>query len=81
MILCPQSSSVDAPLELDPSATVFHYAFTLYVQLKSDEAWSQLTIRFEGMKAYRQEDDTVRLFRPDKNMARMNKVSPVDRAA
>jgi len=25
------------------------------------------------MKAYRQEDDTVRLFRPDKNMARMNK--------
>ena len=30
--------------------------------------------RFEGMKAYRQEDDTVRLFRPDKNMARMNKV-------
>ena len=31
-------------------------------------------IRFEGMKAYRQEDDTVRLFRPDKNMARMNKV-------
>jgi len=26
------------------------------------------------MKAYRQEDDTVRLFRPDKNMARMNRV-------
>lgn len=46
-----------APLCLDPSATVFHYAFTL----------------FEGMKAYRQEDDTVRLFRPDKNMARMNR--------
>ncbi|KAK1925683.1 putative branched-chain-amino-acid aminotransferase 2 [Papiliotrema laurentii] len=45
------------PLELDPSSTVFHYAFTL----------------FEGMKAYRQEDGTVRLFRPDKNMARMNK--------
>jgi hypothetical protein len=34
----------------------------------------KLTPRFEGMKAYRQEDDTVRLFRPDKNMARMNKV-------
>ena len=32
--------------------------------------------RFEGMKAYRQEDGTVRLFRPDKNMARMNRVSP-----
>lgn len=29
-MLCPQSSFVDAPLELDPSATVFHYAFTLY---------------------------------------------------
>ncbi|WWC62927.1 branched-chain amino acid aminotransferase [Kwoniella dejecticola CBS 10117] len=46
-----------APLELDPSSTVFHYAFTL----------------FEGMKAYRQEDGTVRLFRPDMNMARMNR--------
>ncbi|WWD18768.1 branched-chain amino acid aminotransferase [Kwoniella shandongensis] len=45
------------PLELDPSSTVFHYAFTL----------------FEGMKAYRQEDGTVRLFRPDMNMARMNR--------
>lgn len=45
------------PLSLDPSCTVFHYAFTL----------------FEGMKAYRNEDGTVRLFRPDKNMARMNR--------
>ncbi|KAL7420583.1 branched-chain-amino-acid transaminase bat2 [Cryptotrichosporon argae] len=45
------------PLVLDPSSTVFHYAFTL----------------FEGTKAYRQEDGTVRLFRPDMNMARMNK--------
>ncbi|CDZ98398.1 branched-chain-amino-acid aminotransferase [Phaffia rhodozyma] len=44
------------PLALDPSSTVFHYAFTL----------------FEGMKAYRCDDGTVRLFRPDKNMARMN---------
>ena len=26
------------------------------------------------MKAYRQDDGTVRLFRPDKNMARMNRV-------
>jgi branched-chain amino acid aminotransferase len=34
----------------------------------------ELMDRFEGMKAYRQEDDTVRLFRPDKNMARMNRV-------
>ncbi|KAI9634853.1 putative branched-chain-amino-acid aminotransferase 2 [Dioszegia hungarica] len=45
------------PLDLDPSCTVFHYAFTL----------------FEGMKAYRNADGTVRLFRPDKNMARMNR--------
>jgi hypothetical protein len=37
-------------------------------------AESELMDRFEGMKAYRQEDDTVRLFRPDKNMARMNRV-------
>ena len=44
---------------LDPSCTVFHYAFTT----------------FEGMKAYRSEDGTVRLFRPDKNMARLNRVS------
>lgn len=46
-----------APLVLDPSSTVFHYAFCL----------------FEGMKAYRCEDGTVRLFRPDMNMARMNR--------
>ncbi|ORX37110.1 putative branched-chain-amino-acid aminotransferase 2 [Kockovaella imperatae] len=45
------------PLVLDPSCTVFHYAFTT----------------FEGMKAYRNEDGTVRLFRPDKNMARLNR--------
>lgn len=52
------SRALDGPLELDPSSTVFHYAFTL----------------FEGMKAYRQEDGTIRLFRPDMNMARMNRV-------
>ncbi|EIW67598.1 hypothetical protein TREMEDRAFT_33395 [Tremella mesenterica DSM 1558] len=45
------------PLELDPSSTVLHYAFTA----------------FEGMKAYRNEDGTVRLFRPDMNMARLNR--------
>lgn len=44
-------------LSLDPSSTVFHYAFCL----------------FEGMKAYRCEDGTVRLFRPDMNMKRMNR--------
>jgi branched-chain amino acid aminotransferase len=47
----------DQPLVLDPSSTVFHYAFCL----------------FEGTKAYRSEDGTVRLFRPDMNMARMNR--------
>ncbi|GMK59656.1 hypothetical protein CspeluHIS016_0802620 [Cutaneotrichosporon spelunceum] len=44
------------PLCLDPSATVFHYAFTL----------------FEGTKAYVAPDGSIRLFRPDKNMDRMN---------
>lgn len=31
--------------------------------------------RFEGMKAYKGEDGAVRLFRPDMNMKRMNRVS------
>lgn len=45
------------PLNLDPSSTVLHYACTL----------------FEGMKAYRDaESGRVSLFRPDKNMERMN---------
>lgn len=44
-------------LSLDPSALVFHYAFEL----------------FEGMKAYKDSKGRIRIFRPDKNMARMNK--------
>ncbi|GAA6060905.1 hypothetical protein JCM10212_003939 [Sporobolomyces blumeae] len=44
-------------LELDPSATVFHYAQEL----------------FEGMKAYKGPDGKPRLFRPDLNMERMNR--------
>ena len=44
------------PLSLHPACKVFHYAQELY----------------EGMKAYRGEDDRVRLFRPDLNMKRMN---------
>ena len=45
-------------LSLDPATCVFHYAF---------EA-------FEGMKAYKSpHDGSLRLFRPDKNMARLNK--------
>ncbi len=44
-----------APLQLDPSALVFHYAQEC----------------FEGLKAYRTDDGNVQLFRPDKNAERM----------
>ncbi|GME72547.1 unnamed protein product [[Candida] boidinii] len=44
-------------ISLDPSSCVFHYAFEL----------------FEGLKAYRDSEGKIRMFRPDKNMARMNK--------
>ncbi|KAJ2888856.1 branched-chain-amino-acid transaminase bat2 [Coemansia asiatica] len=44
------------PLSLDPSCSVFHYAFEC----------------FEGLKAYRDQSGNIRLFRPDKNMERMN---------
>ncbi len=46
----------DGPLSVDPSATVFHYAHCL----------------FEGLKAYRDTDGKVTMFRPDMNMKRMN---------
>ncbi|GAA5825684.1 hypothetical protein JCM3770_002797 [Rhodotorula araucariae] len=45
------------PLQLDPSSTVLHYAAEL----------------FEGMKAYRDKQGRVRLFRPDMNMKRMRR--------
>ncbi|KAI0067887.1 branched-chain amino acid aminotransferase II [Artomyces pyxidatus] len=45
------------PLSLDPSSTVLHYAQCL----------------FEGMKAYRDVNGRVTLFRPELNMARMNR--------
>lgn len=45
-----------APLELDPSAMVFHYAQEV----------------FEGLKAYKDKQGHVRLFRPDKNFTRLN---------
>lgn len=45
-----------APVELDPAAMCLHYGQEV----------------FEGLKAYRCEDGEVRLFRPDKNMARLN---------
>ncbi|OJJ44812.1 hypothetical protein ASPZODRAFT_134951 [Penicilliopsis zonata CBS 506.65] len=44
---------------MDPATCVFHYAFEC----------------FEGMKAYKDKNGQVRLFRPDKNMARLNKSS------
>jgi branched-chain amino acid aminotransferase len=44
-------------LSLAPSAVVFHYASEC----------------FEGMKAYKDENGKIRLFRPDMNMARMNR--------
>ncbi|MBA2174936.1 branched-chain amino acid aminotransferase [Halobacillus locisalis] len=56
------------PLTLDPAAMIFHYGQTV----------------FEGMKAYRTEDDRVLLFRPDKNLERLNlssdrlSIPPVD---
>ncbi|OCK86377.1 branched-chain amino acid aminotransferase II [Lepidopterella palustris CBS 459.81] len=46
-------------LSLDPATCVFHYAFEC----------------FEGMKAYKDKDGHIRLFRPDMNMARLNKSS------
>lgn len=44
-------------LSLDPATCVFHYAFEC----------------FEGMKAYKTKDGSIRLFRPNKNMERINK--------
>lgn len=45
------------PISLDPSAKVFHYGQAV----------------FEGLKAYKGEDDSIWLFRPDENQIRMNK--------
>lgn len=46
-------------LSLEPSACVLHYAFEC----------------FEGMKAYKDSNGQIRLFRPNKNMERLNKSS------
>ncbi len=46
-----------APFLLDPSAKVFHYGQAI----------------FEGMKAYKDDQDDVWLFRPEQNMERFNK--------
>lgn len=45
------------PFLIDPSAKVFHYGQAI----------------FEGMKAYKDENDDVWLFRPDQNFQRFNK--------
>ncbi|WP_371807204.1 branched-chain amino acid aminotransferase [Halalkalibacter krulwichiae] len=44
------------PITLDPAAMIFHYGQTV----------------FEGLKAYRTEDDRILLFRPEKNFRRLN---------
>lgn len=44
------------PLTLDPAAVIFHYGQTV----------------FEGLKAYHGKDGSVRLFRPEQNMERLN---------
>ncbi|MFC6153478.1 branched-chain amino acid aminotransferase [Nocardioides yefusunii] len=44
------------PLTLDPATSVLHYGQEI----------------FEGMKAYRHDDGSVHLFRPEKNAQRMN---------
>lgn len=44
------------PLEIDPAASVLHYAQEI----------------FEGMKAYRAEDGRILLFRPEQNASRFN---------
>ena len=45
-----------APIPLDPAAMCLHYGQEV----------------FEGMKAYKTEDGGIQLFRPEKNMARLN---------
>ncbi|MDO1499940.1 branched-chain amino acid aminotransferase [Winogradskyella maritima] len=47
------------PMTIDPSARVFHYGQAV----------------FEGMKAYKDNDGRVFLFRPDENFQRINKSS------
>jgi branched-chain amino acid aminotransferase len=47
------------PLMLDPATAVLHYGQGL----------------FEGLKAFRGTDGTIRLFRPDKHVARLNRTA------
>ncbi|OQB14526.1 MAG: Branched-chain-amino-acid aminotransferase 2 [Firmicutes bacterium ADurb.Bin193] len=56
------------PIELDPSTMVLHYGQAI----------------FEGLKAYRKSDGEILLFRPEKNMERINQsnerlcIPPID---
>lgn len=47
------------PLPLDPATAVLHYGQSL----------------FEGLKAFRGKDGTIRLFRPDKHVDRLNRTA------
>jgi len=47
------------PLTLDPATAVLHYGQGL----------------FEGLKAFRGKDGKIRLFRPDKHVARLNRTA------
>ncbi|WP_431802533.1 branched-chain amino acid aminotransferase [Halobacillus andaensis] len=47
------------PVTLDPAAMIFHYGQTV----------------FEGLKAYRADGDRILLFRPEKNLERLNRSS------
>ena len=46
-----------SPIQLDPSASALHYGQAI----------------FEGMKAYKDDNEQVWLFRPDQNIKRLNK--------
>lgn len=47
------------PFSMDPSCCVFHYAFEC----------------FEGLKAFRDQDNKIRIFRPENNLRRLNQSS------
>ncbi|KAJ9116908.1 hypothetical protein QFC22_004565 [Naganishia vaughanmartiniae] len=69
--------TTNAKTPLPSSKLVFGKTFTdhmLMIPWTSEAGWAEPVIKeFEGMKAYRCEDGTIRLFRPDMNMARMNR--------
>jgi branched-chain amino acid aminotransferase len=64
---------------MHPAAKVLHYATSVsHWNFSSSFITNQkfrfcLSQIFEGMKAFRGDDDIIRLFRPAKNMTRMNK--------